>query len=83
MRNRGSGSNELEVPDIGQSEFGTVSISQVYIFVYFSCLVSLSRILLDEFGTQLNCILIFFNKYQLHNLYDIYTVKEIFYLEPR
>ena len=83
VRNRGSGSNELEVPDIGQSEFGTVSISQVYIFVYFSCLVSLSRILLDEFGTQLNCILIFFNKYQLHNLYDIYTVKEIFYLEPR
>ena len=35
MRNRGSGSNELEVPDIGQSEFGTVSISHVYNFVYF------------------------------------------------
>ena len=51
MRNRGSGSNELEVPDIGQSEFGTVSISHVCIFVYFSCLVSL-----DEFGTQLNSI---------------------------
>ena len=71
MRNRGSGSNELEVPDIGQSEFGTVSISHVYIFVYSSCFASLFRILLDEFGTQLNCILIFFNKYQLHNLYEL------------
>ena len=71
MRNRGSGSNELEVPDIGQSEFGTVSISHVYIFVYSSCFASLFRILLDEFGTQLNCILIFFNKYQLYNLYEI------------
>ena len=71
MRNRGSGSNDLEVPDIGQSEFGTVFISHVYIVVYFSCLVSLSRILLDEFLTQLKCILIFSNKYQLHKLYEI------------
>ena len=51
--------------------FGTPCISHFYIFVYFSYLVSLSRIVLDEFGTQLTCILIFLNKYQLHKLYEI------------
>ena len=77
MRNRGSGSNDLEVPDIGQSEFGTVSIFHVCIFVYFVYLVSLSRILLDEFTAQPNCILQNTNLY-LYKIYK-YTVKAIFY----